>query len=142
MYDPDYRYNPFIPMFLHRAFDEVSLSVNLTWYSTIYLKCYIHTETQLIATMQEIRRPFITSLFVSRYLHRLFSNFCYTDSSLDKGIECRNVSLHFSCPRCAVLMFQREFAQRLVATPGSKLYCRLSVNTQFLSCIDHLMKEI
>jgi hypothetical protein len=26
--------------------------------------------------------------------------------------------------RCAVLMFQREFAQRLVAKPGDKLYCR------------------
>ena len=42
--------------------------------------------------------------------------------------------------RCAVLMFQREFAQRLVAKPGDKLYCRLSVNTQLLARIDHLMK--
>ena len=37
-------------------------------------------------------------------------------------------------------MFQREFAQRLVAQPGDKLYCRLSVNTQLLARIDHLMK--
>lgn len=43
-------------------------------------------------------------------------------------------------PRCAILMFQREFAQRLVAKPGDKLYCRLSVNTQLLSRVDHLMK--
>ncbi len=42
--------------------------------------------------------------------------------------------------RCAVLMFQREFAQRLVAKPGDKLYCRLSVNTQLLARIDILMK--
>ena len=42
--------------------------------------------------------------------------------------------------RCAVLMFQREFAQRLVAEPGNKLYCRLSVNTQLLARVDHLMK--
>lgn len=42
--------------------------------------------------------------------------------------------------RCAVLMFQREFAQRLVAKPGDKLYCRLSVNTQLLARVDHLMK--
>ena len=42
--------------------------------------------------------------------------------------------------RCAVLMFQREFAQRLIAQPGDKLYCRLSINTQLLARVDHLMK--
>ncbi|KAB7494799.1 putative dimethyladenosine transferase [Armadillidium nasatum] len=42
--------------------------------------------------------------------------------------------------RCAVLMFQQEFAQRLVAKPGDKLYCRLSVNVQLLAKVDHLMK--
>ena len=42
--------------------------------------------------------------------------------------------------RCAVLMFQREFAQRLVAQPGDKMYCRLSVNTQLLARVSHLMK--
>lgn len=35
--------------------------------------------------------------------------------------------------RCAILMFQREFAQRLVAKPGDKLFCRLSINTQVSS---------
>ncbi|KAG7278314.1 hypothetical protein CRUP_029919 [Coryphaenoides rupestris] len=34
--------------------------------------------------------------------------------------------LHRPFFRCAVLMFQREFAMRLVAQPGDKLYCRLS----------------
>ncbi|RZC61378.1 hypothetical protein C5167_023133 [Papaver somniferum] len=42
--------------------------------------------------------------------------------------------------RCAVIMFQREFAMRLVAQPGDNLYCRLSVNTQLLSRISHLLK--
>ena len=37
-------------------------------------------------------------------------------------------------------MFQREFAERLVAKSGDKLYCRLSVNTQLLARVDHLMK--
>ncbi|XP_017784635.1 PREDICTED: probable dimethyladenosine transferase [Nicrophorus vespilloides] len=48
--------------------------------------------------------------------------------------------LHRPFFRCAVLMFQLEFAQRLVAKPGEKLYCRLSINTQLLSRVDMLMK--
>ena len=42
--------------------------------------------------------------------------------------------------RCAVIMFQEEFALRLSAKPGDKLYCRLSVNTQLLAKVDQLMK--
>eukprot|EP00268_Persea_americana_P036813 TRINITY_DN36341_c0_g1_i1.p1 TRINITY_DN36341_c0_g1~~TRINITY_DN36341_c0_g1_i1.p1 ORF type:complete len:210 (-),score=48.31 TRINITY_DN36341_c0_g1_i1:326-955(-) len=37
-------------------------------------------------------------------------------------------------------MFQREFAMRLVAQPGDNLYCRLSVNTQLLARVFHLLK--
>eukprot|EP00112_Aurelia_sp_Birch-Aquarium-sp1_P018231 Seg4322.1 transcript_id=Seg4322.1/GoldUCD/mRNA.D3Y31 product="putative dimethyladenosine transferase" protein_id=Seg4322.1/GoldUCD/D3Y31 len=48
--------------------------------------------------------------------------------------------LHRPFFRCAVLMFQREFAQRLIAKPGDKLFCRLSINTQLLAKVDHLMK--
>lgn len=42
--------------------------------------------------------------------------------------------------RCAVLMFQREFALRMVARPGDALYCRLSVNVQFAARCQHIMK--
>jgi 18S rRNA (adenine1779-N6/adenine1780-N6)-dimethyltransferase len=42
--------------------------------------------------------------------------------------------------RCAVIMFQREFAMRLAAQPGDSLYCRLSVNVQLLSRVSHLLK--
>jgi len=42
--------------------------------------------------------------------------------------------------RSAVLMFQREFALRLVAAPGDSMYCRLSANTQLLSTVEHLIK--
>jgi 18S rRNA (adenine1779-N6/adenine1780-N6)-dimethyltransferase len=42
--------------------------------------------------------------------------------------------------RSLVLMFQREFAMRLVAKPGDELYCRLSVNAQLLSRIEHVIK--
>jgi 18S rRNA (adenine1779-N6/adenine1780-N6)-dimethyltransferase len=36
--------------------------------------------------------------------------------------------------------FQREFALRLFAKPGDKLYSRLSVNAQMWAKIDHIMK--
>eukprot|EP01114_Cavostelium_apophysatum_P019044 TRINITY_DN6017_c0_g1_i1.p1 TRINITY_DN6017_c0_g1~~TRINITY_DN6017_c0_g1_i1.p1 ORF type:complete len:306 (+),score=63.98 TRINITY_DN6017_c0_g1_i1:119-1036(+) len=42
--------------------------------------------------------------------------------------------------RCAVIMVQLEFAQRLLARPGDPLYCRLSVNTQLLAKVTHLLK--
>ena len=42
--------------------------------------------------------------------------------------------------KCAVLMFQREFALRVCATPGSEMWCRLSVNSQLLAKCSHLMK--
>jgi 18S rRNA (adenine1779-N6/adenine1780-N6)-dimethyltransferase len=43
-------------------------------------------------------------------------------------------------PRTCILMFQREFAMRLVARPGDALYCRLSVNAQMWAKVDHIMK--
>eukprot|EP00759_Apiculatamorpha_spiralis_P041123 PhF_6_TR39719/c2_g1_i4/m.59126/K14191/DIM1; 18S rRNA (adenine1779-N6/adenine1780-N6)-dimethyltransferase len=42
--------------------------------------------------------------------------------------------------KCAVLMFQREFALRLVAKAGDPLYCRLGVNCQLLAKVSHVMK--
>ncbi|KAK6617298.1 dimethyladenosine transferase [Polyplax serrata] len=48
--------------------------------------------------------------------------------------------LHRPFFRCAILMVQKEFAQRLVAQPGDKLYCRLSINTQLLARVDIVMK--
>jgi 18S rRNA (adenine1779-N6/adenine1780-N6)-dimethyltransferase len=43
-------------------------------------------------------------------------------------------------PRTCVLMFQREFAMRLFAKPGEKLYSRLSVNVQMWAKVSHVMK--
>lgn len=43
-------------------------------------------------------------------------------------------------PRVCILMFQREFAMRLFAKAGDKLYSRLSVNAQMWARIDHIMK--
>ncbi|EIN05807.1 rRNA adenine dimethylase [Punctularia strigosozonata HHB-11173 SS5] len=42
--------------------------------------------------------------------------------------------------RVAILMFQREFALRLVAQPGTDLWSRLSANVQLYAKVDHIMK--
>jgi 18S rRNA (adenine1779-N6/adenine1780-N6)-dimethyltransferase len=42
--------------------------------------------------------------------------------------------------RVAILMFQREFALRLTATPGSEFWSRLSANVQLYAHVDHVMK--
>ncbi|GAA99021.1 hypothetical protein E5Q_05710 [Mixia osmundae IAM 14324] len=42
--------------------------------------------------------------------------------------------------RVAILMFQREFAMRLVAKPGDDLWNRLSANVQLFAKVDHIMK--
>jgi 18S rRNA (adenine1779-N6/adenine1780-N6)-dimethyltransferase len=47
---------------------------------------------------------------------------------------------HRPLARCAVLMFQREFALRLVARPGTELWSRLSANVQLYAKVDHIMK--
>ncbi|KAH3687977.1 hypothetical protein WICPIJ_001039 [Wickerhamomyces pijperi] len=43
-------------------------------------------------------------------------------------------------PRVSILMFQREFALRLLARPGDSLYCRLSANVQMWANVTHVMK--
>ena len=67
-------------------------------------------------------------------------------------VFCANIPYQISSPlvfkllahrpfyRCAVIMFQEEFAQRLTAKPGESLYCRLSVNVQLLARCTQLMK--
>lgn len=42
--------------------------------------------------------------------------------------------------RAAIIMFQHEFAMRLVAKPGDGLYCRLAANAQLLARINHILK--
>ncbi|XP_017200229.1 dimethyladenosine transferase isoform X2 [Oryctolagus cuniculus] len=98
----------------------------------------------------QISSPFVFKLL----LHRPFfsnDNSCPstppndTEWNLPEGTACGpgGVCLRYTNTdtyRCAVLMFQREFALRLVAKPGDKLYCRLSINTQLLARVDHLMK--
>ncbi|KAL9640281.1 MAG: hypothetical protein Q9164_000377 [Protoblastenia rupestris] len=47
---------------------------------------------------------------------------------------------HSPAPRSCILTYQLEFAQRLLATPSSSLYSRLSLNTQMFAHVTHIMK--
>ena len=42
--------------------------------------------------------------------------------------------------RAAIIMFQHEFAMRLVAKASDPMYCRLAVNTHLLARVNHLLK--
>lgn len=57
------------------------------------------------------------------------------DFHLHEPLRSVYAYLHLSNSR-----FQREFALRLFAKPGDKLYSRLSVNAQMWAKIDHVMK--
>lgn len=72
------------------------------------------------------------------YFDLCIANIPYQISS---GIVFKLLSHCIEKPfRNCFLMFQREFALRLTATPNSKFWCRLSSNTQLLSKCDHIMK--
>ncbi|KAF8459355.1 S-adenosyl-L-methionine-dependent methyltransferase [Terfezia claveryi] len=45
-------------------------------------------------------------------------------------------------PRCCILMFQQEFAMRLVAKPGDPLYCRLSPPPQVESSVVRIEPKV
>jgi len=47
---------------------------------------------------------------------------------------------HQPAARAAIIMYQHEFAMRLVAKAGESAYCRLAVNAQLLARITHLLK--
>ncbi|KAJ6542734.1 S-adenosyl-L-methionine-dependent methyltransferase [Mycena capillaripes] len=46
---------------------------------------------------------------------------------------------HRPLPRVCILMFQREFALRLVARPSTELWSRLSANVQLYAKVDNIM---
>jgi len=97
---------------LHKRFQGTELSSKLEiWHGDVLRKDLPYFDLCVANMPYQISAPFMNKLL----LHRP----------------------HF---RCAVLMFQREFALRLVARPGDEQYCRLSTNTQLLAEVQHLMK--
>ncbi|VDN01578.1 unnamed protein product [Thelazia callipaeda] len=83
----------------------------------------------------QISSPFVFRLLLQRPLPSfVFRIYASADANNFPA------SIEMLLLKYAVLMFQKEFADRLIAKPGSKIYCRLSVNVQFLARVEHLMK--
>ncbi|KAH7521668.1 hypothetical protein FEM48_Zijuj07G0057400 [Ziziphus jujuba var. spinosa] len=60
----------------------------------------------------------------------------------DPGVQASSSNRGFSSRRgkCVIILFQREFSMRLVAQRGDKQYSCLTVNTQLLARVSHLLK--
>ena len=65
---------------------------------------------------------------------KIVSNLPYSISSGITFRLLREVDFEY-----AILMYQKEFAERLTALPGSSAYSRLSVNFQYLAKAEHIM---
>jgi 18S rRNA (adenine1779-N6/adenine1780-N6)-dimethyltransferase len=90
--------------------------------------------TPLMAKLEIVRGNFLQAKLP--YFDRCVANCPYAISS---GIVFKLLR-HQPSFKCAVLMFQREFALRVCAPPGSELYGRLGVNAQLFARCQHLMK--
>jgi 18S rRNA (adenine1779-N6/adenine1780-N6)-dimethyltransferase len=88
-------------------------------------------------TPYQISSPLVFKLLAHR---PMFRSHARTHAHARTRTRTRTDSIFTDLRRCAVLMFQREFALRLIAQPGSEMYCRLSVNTQLLSKVSHIIK--
>ena len=87
-------------------------------------------------TPYQISSPLVFKLLAQRPLFR------YTATTTTTPVPALgHISMLIAWDgRCALLMFQREFALRLLASPGDQLYCRLSANTQLLAKVTHVLK--
>ena len=97
----------------------------------------------------ELRKRFMGTLYYSKL--EIIIGDCIKSELPDFDVCVANMPYQISSPfvfklllhrkfRCAVLMFQKEFAERLYAKPGDKLYCRLSANTQLMAKVNHVLK--
>lgn len=70
-----------------------------------------------------------------------FPHFDVCISNIPFNISCPIIMKLISCDfKCAYILVQKEFGDRLIARPGSDEYSRLSVMTQLLSNVEHVMR--
>lgn len=111
--------------------------------------------SRLLCTVSSLFCMQISSPLVFKLLYE--ANFRYARTHCSVGTHCHfcTCSCHFClsltfCARCrsmhmcavpshCVLMFQREFALRLMSTAGSEDYCRLSISTALLADVTRLI---
>lgn len=108
--------------------------------------CVVHTLLQVLeltrrfsGTLQDKKLKIITGDFLRidlPYFDLCVANIPYNISS---PLTFRLLAHRPAC-RAAVIMYQHEFAMRMVAKPAQSLYGRLAVNCQLLSRVSHLLK--
>ncbi|OVA07205.1 Ribosomal RNA adenine methylase transferase [Macleaya cordata] len=103
------------------------------------------------AMLLNVKQSTKLNIYLQFLFYRLHKEMC-SSVTFPTSISVSNIPYQISSPltfkllshrpafRCAVIIFQTEFAMRLVAQPGDNLYFRLSVNTQLLSRVSHLLK--
>jgi len=126
----------FLPQFLRTCSSLLSPSLHF------FLLCSIASDSDL---------SFFQCRPAHRKLHVVIGDFVKVDPLPYFEVCISNTPYQISSPlvfkllshrplfRVAILMFQREFALRLVARPGSNLWSRLSANVQ-VSIPNHLIK--
>jgi 16S rRNA A1518/A1519 N6-dimethyltransferase RsmA/KsgA/DIM1 with predicted DNA glycosylase/AP lyase activity len=108
-------------------------------YSVHDLLGFFHPYLLFVLTRPEQRRlEIIIGDFVKAELPYFDVCISNTPYQISSPLVFRLLS-HRPLFRVAILMFQREFAMRLVAQPGTTLWSRLSANVQLYAKVDHVM---
>ena len=104
----------------------------------IYSAFSTHTFDFVLTRPEQRRLEIIIGDFVKAELPYFDVCISNTPYQISSPLVFRLLS-HRPLFRVAILMFQREFAMRLVAQPGSTLWSRLSANVQLYAKVDHVM---
>lgn len=96
---------------------------------------------ELVKRVEAQRLSHKLELNVGDALKAEFSAFDMCISNIPYKISSPLIFKLLRCTfKCAYIMFQREFAERLLARPGCSEYSRLSVSVQILAKVSHVLK--
>ena len=117
-----------LPLQPHTLSGSLSALMPVIWklFTVIFSKSNYHTLMSALPTFH------IRSVFRSRDVHS-------REEQISSPLVFKLLA-HRPMFRSAILMFQREFAMRMVARPSDPLWCRLSINCQLLAHTSHVIK--